>query len=246
MISSHSFLWLTLLLLLTISCSSESTPEMTGYCSNALALISAPDSLTVVELDYNQPEDSMISLLEQKLEQELCEETYFGIPLQLPIQHALAKSVAIKVRTNKRCSTDPVYMRLRYMFPIFLLNAERLLIDHEVGRMDSIRSQIHDFYFDGYFDGMDGAQAAFLRLKWNQIVRKETIEQVLAAIIEGYLDAAETFAQRRFKSDLCSLTSEQLLSVQKDFPFALEFQLAPLPIPLQLPDVEVDTVEDFL
>lgn len=244
MTSSHSSLWLTLLLLLSISCGSESTiPEISGYCANALALISAPDSLKVVELNYNLPEDSLLAWLEQNLGAELCEETYIGVSIPLPLAD---KAVIIKVRTDERCDTDPIYMRERNSFSIRINYAEQFLIENDPGTIDSIHSQIPAFYFNGHFDGMKEARTAYFSLKWDPVVRKETIEQVLTAIAQGYLNAAETFAQRRFKSDLCSLTSDQLLSVQKEFPFALEFQLAPLEILVRFPDVEADTVEDFL
>lgn len=239
----HLILYLPILFLF-ISCSGKSSQQENHLCPYALLLISAPDSLKVVELNYNLPEDSLLARLEQELEENLCDETYFGVPLALSSEQPQTTSIPLKVRVDKHCDTDPVYMRVRYSFTVHINYAERLLIENKLGTIDGIHSQVPAFYFKGDFNPMEDAREAYFSFKWDPAVKEETIKQVLAALAAGYLEAAEMFTQRRFKTELCRLSQEQLKVTRQNFPFALELSISSsYPLPPPLPDLEADSIK---
>lgn len=97
---------------------------------------------------------------------------------------------------DKHCDTNSVYIRVCHSFAVHINYVERLLIQHELGAIDSVHSEIPAFYFNDNFNPIEEARAAYFGLRWPPIIRKETNQRTLATFAEGYLHAAMVYAQR--------------------------------------------------
>ena len=194
------------------------------YCDNQLRLITTADTLKAIEIDISQPPDSIMSLIEYSLKQDVCDRVvYFGLYYDTKAKQTERSrySIPLLVRVHKSCG-ERRYITDVPRITILMNEKEQLLIQNRYGTKDSIIPWISHHYFNSKDPLIVNGQIAFINLYWDEPIDKDFLADAFSFIIDGYLSATNQFSQQLFNVEVCDLTSVQVDTLISQMPFNFE------------------------
>lgn len=196
-----------------------------------MTLVSVPDSLKIISLDYNVTANQLLDSLEAKLDNDVCDEfVSFGLRLQ--------NQDVVQIRYEKRCQDNIISCFGRYFEVNALLNQDGLLLmGHEIITIDSIKHWMRTNFTD-----KGNITYAKVLFGWDEKTPKDSIEKVITTIKDGYQMVYEDLSQAVFSKNVCDLEASQVKRLHKLIPFTISFDLVRthhLPPP---PTSEIETL----
>ncbi len=214
------FLGVQLLLMLFFAACEQSKVEDI-FCTNEKRLVSLPDTLPKITLDYQLEAKLLISSVEKQLGINVCDKpANFGV--------ILANNDIVLVQLHKLfCDNGIISCYIRRDEAQILLNAEgTLLIEHELVAIDSVKYWLEDNLWN-----RNKINYKKTSLSWDKETPKDSIEKTFSNIKEGYLLSYRKQAKTCFKKTICDVSTDQLDSLQKQLPIEIRLELNKFPIP---------------
>lgn len=181
------------------------------YCENELALLSPPDSLPIVKIDFSKDSTEVIQEIEKQFQVEFCDSTiHFTLKLR---DESLLKASIYKDYCAQLVLSTPERGTAHFI----LENDTVLLLDGEFSSIDSVSvwclTNLYDFKYEDY---------QYISLFWKDGVSTNNVENIILDIKEGYLKVCNIIAIQKFEKELCQLDEQELKKLQKIFPFNLQ------------------------
>ncbi|MEM6685051.1 MAG: hypothetical protein AAF617_04575 [Bacteroidota bacterium] len=184
------------------------------YCSNELRLLSTPDSLKKITIDYSLQVRPLVNSIEEKLGKAVCDETVsFGLQL--------ANQDIVNVHYEKFCD-DGIISCFRRRFEVEVqLNQDGLVLaDFELIPIDSLQFWMRTHCIDGEL-----IYKSETAVRWDVETPKDSIEKVFATIKEGYRRIYKDYAQASFSKSICELTDSEIKTIKKVLPYTIRLDL---------------------
>ena len=181
------------------------------YCANEINLFSIPDSMSSIDFDYNLSKDSIVEIIQNEFEEDICNEVvYFGLQFDYPI----------KVKFLKECFNHTVCFRIHSAVNISINPRGYLRLNSEIIPIDSLKSWIGSNY-----PSDEPYKHQEVSIKWSERVPTDSLKKVFSNIVDGYLLNYEVLAHKLYSKSICDLSNSQVDSLKIELPFNLKLNI---------------------
>jgi hypothetical protein len=204
----------------------KSEVKNSKYCVNELSLLSIPDSIKQITIDYSLKAEPLFNSIAKKLDKDLClDMTSFGL--------VLANKEVVKVEVFKKCNHRVFSCFVRHPEVKILLNKKgMLMIENEITSIDSVK-----FWLGENFPNDNKYDLKEISINWDEKTPKDSIEKVFTMITDGYLQSYNKMSQKLFLKNVCELTIFQVDSLKDKLPIKINLELGkqfvPPPPPIE-------------
>jgi len=184
------------------------------YCSNERSLLSIPDSIKQITIDYSLQIKPLFNSIEKKLGKNLCWNlTSFGL--------ILTNKDVVQVEILRKCKSAIISCFIRHPEVHIILNQKGMvMIENEITSIDSVKFWIGKNFPNDAKYGLEE-----ISIRWDTETPKDSIEKAFVNITDGYLQSYQKMAQKLFSKNLCDLKIVQLDSLKEQLPIKIRLEL---------------------
>ncbi|MCB9334937.1 MAG: hypothetical protein H6586_02235 [Flavobacteriales bacterium] len=203
------------------------------YCTNQIELLSPYGEFVDLDFKFHTKGENTIEKIFIKLGDEFCD---FRVDLGVPFNVETIKfgasnsSIPLNVKIYKQCNEDWGCSLHNYIEVLYNSN-HQILLEGEYIQKEELDSMIPKYYNDNEILYDLSPRKTFISIQWDLSVEEDSLSSLFGAIIDGYLKSADIYTLKRYKTDICNLTNDQLDSLKIDFPFNLELPSYELVVP---------------
>lgn len=192
-------------------------------CEQSIALLSGESDAPILELNTNQPSDSLI------------EKGNGGFRIKLKHGNKNIKLLLNSVQTKK--NDDQIHCGINYQKSIHLNVHNKILFNNRIITIDSLKDKLGAYYksfgSSGTNDPKRLDQLKFV-VKWQVGCSKAILEKILKTICLAYMDAVQDFES----VTICELSKKEIQILKEKYPLNILF--ARTAVPTKLDEIKVN------
>lgn len=178
------------------------------YSINEKKVLGISDSLKIIELNYNQFRDEILTDISIKLNKETCcEKNVFLLKLD--------NNNIVNVKLFNHCKKCPIICGENYVNRILINSDNQILVNENLIQKDLLISKLESILEKSYKEDHE-----YFSFEWDKTTKKENIEFIFLSIQKAYLKYYKKISEQKFHKDLSLLTQNELEEVN-----SIEFNL---------------------
>lgn len=180
-------------------------------CENAILLLSADSDCKLLELNTENPPDSLIAQKESG-----------GFCIALPFENV---DVNLPLNTWVNDSNDSIincFNRKAY-YTISLNRVDKILFEGNIASLDSLKKDIKTYYSsvgNTQSRSPEKLETVHFLIEWQSGSSKKTVEKILSIICSAYLEAIE----QHQNIVVCDMTAQEIEDTKANYPLKISIK----------------------